>query len=279
MPFCFVLFVISEPDLGPYLAIAVAVFTDKTRVEHLNCISFHAHSLNVHEREAGERAVYALRVALQGLKQFYKGLKPPPEHIQPAQSCFPFRKYYTVDGDDTRHEFIYRRAEEDKRVFRAEVKNPEKTRIYVKFTRRYSEAAHRAAYDAGYAPELLAVNDVYGWYMVVMRDISSDYMTFWDLLDRTPRIAAMNEAKKAIGTIHAKGFVHGDVRDVNIMVHKHNSRDIKFVDWDWAGRIGEATYPHNVNNQSVARPDGAESCREIKAEHDLGMIELLKLYP
>ena len=239
----------------------------------------HAHSTNIHEREAGERAIYALRVALAALKRFYKNLRLPVVPIRPVQNFFPFRNYYTVNGDETKHGFTYKMAKEDTRVFRAELKNTAGTRIYVKFTRRYSEAAHRAAYDAGYAPELLAVNDVYGWYMVVMRDISSDYMTFWDLLDRTSRIAAMNEAKKAIGTIHAKGFVHGDVRDVNIMVHKHNSRDIKFVDWDWAGRIGEATYPHNVNSQSVARPDGAESCREIKAEHDLGMIELLQLYP
>ena len=56
------------------------------------------------------------------------------------------------------------------------------------------------------------------------------------------------------------------------MVNKYNSRDIKLIDWDWAGRIGEATYPHNVNNHSVARPEGVESCGEIKVEYDLGMV-------
>ena len=73
-----------------------------------------------------------------------------------------------------------------------------------------------------------------------------------------------------------KTLFMGDVRDVNIVVNKHDSRDIKLINWDWAGLIGEATYPHNINNQSVARPDGVESCRQV--EHDLGIVELLSPY-
>ena len=239
----------------------------------------HAHSTNIHEREAGERAIYALRVALAALKRFYKNLRLPVVPIRPVQNFFPFRNYYTVNGDETKHGFTYKMAEEDTRVFRAELKNTAGTRIYVKFTRRYSEAAHRAAYDAGYAPELLAANDVYGWYMVVTRDISWDYVLFWDLEDRQSRIEAKAQVKIAIDAIHAKGFVHGDMRDVNIMVNRHNSRDIKIIDWDWAGRIGEARYPHNVNKHSVDRPDGVDSCGEINADHDLSMVELLKPIP
>ncbi|KAK7677224.1 hypothetical protein QCA50_019818 [Cerrena zonata] len=262
---------------GPYIVVAVAVFTDKPIVEHLVCIPLHAHTTNPHERAAGERMVCALRIAVQGLQEYYRGnpFRAKKLRTNPPQSNFPFRNYYTIDGE--RYEFIYTEAVEDKRIFRACLKGSRKD-LYVKFTRGYSEEAHRAAQEAGHAPKLLAVEDVYGWLMVVMEDVSSEYRLFWDLETREERVAARELAREAIVKIHDQGFVHGDVRDVNIMVKKDDPEDVMFIDWDWAGEIGQVTYPYNVNKHSVIRPDGVERCGEILPEHDLGMVDLLKLY-
>ncbi|KAK7677212.1 hypothetical protein QCA50_019806 [Cerrena zonata] len=278
---------------GPYIVVAVAVFTDKPIVEHLVCIPLHAHTTNPHERAAGERMVCALRIAVQGLQQYYRGnpFRVEKPRTNPPQSNFPFRDYYTIG--EKQYKFIYTEALDDKCVFRARLdentdKSPENSEntqkgsegpekdLYVKFTRCYSEEAHRAAQEAGHAPKLLAVEDVYGWLMVVMEDVSSEYTTFWDLVTREERVAAREQAREAIVKIHDQGFVHGDVRDVNIMVKKDDPEDVMFIDWDWAGKIGQATYPYNVNKHSVIRPDGVERCGEILPEHDLGMVDLLK---
>ncbi|KIJ63840.1 hypothetical protein HYDPIDRAFT_67875, partial [Hydnomerulius pinastri MD-312] len=47
--------------------------------------------------------------------------------------------------------------------------------------------------------------------------------------------------------LHQKGYVHGDVRDTNIMVSRSNKAKFMLVDFDWAGKIGEVRYPMNVN--------------------------------
>ncbi len=46
---------------------------------------------------------------------------------------------------------------------------------------------------------------------------------------------------------------------------------IHFIDFDWAGRQGEAVYPMRVNNVTVRRPEG----EPILVEHDMAMVKFL----
>jgi serine/threonine protein kinase len=70
------------------------------------------------------------------------------------------------------------------------------------------------------------------------------------------------KVEKALHVLHDAGFVHGDLRDTNILMDFDSleSDDVKihFVDFDWAGRIGEAKYPSDINGITVKRPEGAE---------------------
>lgn len=61
--------------------------------------------------------------------------------------------------------------------------NPNK-HLYIKFSQRFSEDAHRAAFEPGFVLKLYAVNEVYGWFTVVMEclqalwlDPNLDYCT------------------------------------------------------------------------------------------------------
>jgi hypothetical protein len=48
------------------------------------------------------------------------------------------------------------------------------------------------------------------------------------------------------------------------------------LDFDWAGKIGEAKYPMNVYaGPDLWRPDGVHDGELIKAEHDLQMLNAL----
>jgi len=51
-----------------------------------------------------------------------------------------------------------------------------------------------------------------------------------------------------------------DVRNTNILIGLESlvsdGVNVHFVDFDWAGLIGEARYPTSVNGKTVKRPEG-----------------------
>jgi len=51
-----------------------------------------------------------------------------------------------------------------------------------------------------------------------------------------------------VQAFHNQGFVHGDLRDANIIC----AEDIMMlIDFDWAGREGKVTYPHLCLNRDL----------------------------
>lgn len=76
-----------------------------------------------------------------------------------------------------------------------------------------------------------------------------------------------------LGSFHSAGFVHGDIRDTNIMVSKSDETRFMIVDFDWAGRTQEARYPVGVNYIDIERPQEARDGNEILPDHDVVMLE------
>jgi len=130
--------------------------------------------------------------------------------------------------------------------------------------------------DLGLAPNLRAVVDLPDdWKMVVMDDISAEY----ERLPPSPDYLFGEQVQQALSRLHAEGYVHGDVRDVNIMVKKARYSEKEFqimlVDFDWAGKEGETRYPSNLNRETVRGPEGAENGNLIKYEHDWKMLRFI----
>jgi thiamine kinase-like enzyme len=78
----------------------------------------------------------------------------------------------------------------------------------------------------------------------------------------------------AVTTLHQGNFVHGDIRDVNLMVRNEwkldgGAKNIKLIDFDWAGPVGITRYPANVNYEEIKRPEGAWDGQLITKEHDI----------
>jgi serine/threonine protein kinase len=85
--------------------------------------------------------------------------------------------------------------------------------------------------------------------------------------------------KEALGKLHAEGFVHGDVRDANILVDSNSLEgDVKIhiIDWDWAGHAGEVRYPPGINRFTMERLEGAQTSQLIAKEHDLEMVDYIR---
>jgi len=53
----------------------------------------------------------------------------------------------------------------------------------------------------------------------------------------------------AISAFHNKGFVHGDLHSRNILFGSTGDVKFIFIDFDWAGKDGEAQYPESLNPQ------------------------------
>ncbi|KAH7907994.1 hypothetical protein BJ138DRAFT_1103866 [Hygrophoropsis aurantiaca] len=73
-----------------------------------------------------------------------------------------------------------------------------------------------------------------------------------------PLINAINDK---LVKMHEAGYVHGDVRDANIMVSKNDEDEACFmlINFSGAGKIGEARYRYRIPSEEddVWRPDGA----------------------
>ncbi|KAI5991102.1 hypothetical protein F5J12DRAFT_897608 [Pisolithus orientalis] len=94
----------------------------------------------------------------------------------------------------------------------------------------------------------------------------------FDLCDVDPPPLAFEQIRTHLDELHQHGYVHGDVRSMNIMVLGSDMTEFMFVDFDWAGKIGEVRYPLNVN-RDIWRPSGVFDGAPIEAKHDMAMLK------
>jgi hypothetical protein len=221
----------------------------------------------------GARHVGALKKAVRSLQEHYRHVIDTLDHpASGADPRFPHQSCYTSVDDSTTHRFKYVRAVQEKLVFFGKTDDDED--ICIKFARSYSKEAHTICATKMCAPKLKGYDHLPGdWYMIVMDDISGAYDEFNALV----RSGALHEEiKEKLVALHQAGYVHGDVRDTNMMVRKDGQSGFMLIDFDWAGRIGEARYPINVNaGPDLMRPDGAYDGELIKAEHDIEMLNIM----
>jgi RIO1 family len=210
------------------------------------------------------RLCMALRLGCAGLKRFYDGAKSLPEN---DQAMFPYPRCAKIDSVDVEFKYIecVGGREERKMVFLAK-RSDNSELIVVKFTDNYSEAVHRELADAGLAPALHDVQEVSGLQMVVMGYLEKARM--WDSRKDRGTQALKDQLELVLEVLKKNGFVHGDLRAPNILVEDDK---IFVLDFDWAGKAGEAKY-RKIPNPDLPWPEGATLGALITAEHDQYMI-------
>ena len=145
--------------------------------------------------------------------------------------------------------------------------------ICIKFVRRYGKEVHIWCAGKGIAPKLMGFEVLPGgWYMVVMEYLDQTWVSFDD--DKVKGIKGVKERfAMAIAELHEAGMVHGDIREVNVMV-KEGGEGFKLVDFDWAGIFGEVRYPRHINKVAeLGRPEDVLDGELILMKHDLSMME------
>jgi serine/threonine protein kinase len=146
--------------------------------------------------------------------------------------------------------------------------------VVVKFTEAYCPEAHELLAAKGMAPELLYCGSVDHSHdapsyqplkMIVMEYI--DGKTAVQLQNNLPEDFAV-QLSEIISVLHTGGYVFGDLRLPNIMVAK---KQVKLIDFDWAGKVGLAKYPIHLA-RNISWPTGAMALGQIEKAHDLDML-------
>jgi hypothetical protein len=252
---------------GPYFAFGGAAWIYRPNIQVLSTVlPFHFHPSDTRMQRTIARHLGALKKTIQSLEDYYKNELPRINdrgNDSPPQAHFPYIVSFMPTEGYAPQSFTYKsQPDESKLLFIGELgtnKQGKSKRICIKFTQQYCEEVHVFCASKGFAPALHGVNRLAGgWYMVVMDAIDKDYEQF-----TRKHYPAIDEIRASLITLHQAGYVHGDVRDTNVMVQKNGSDVIQLVDFDWAGKIGEVKYPVNVNRTDVVRPEGALDGRFI----------------
>ncbi|KAI0252373.1 hypothetical protein BJV78DRAFT_350633 [Lactifluus subvellereus] len=277
-------------DMGSYLGFYGAAWDGvRVRVEPLTPIF----DLSTHWRETKARhaiasSLDALIVAVRNIQAHYDAVEaeakanPVPSreydlHLQKARG-YPFMTSYNDNGQEIT--FTYdARLDNAKLIFSATLNQPNSDQCLVKFTRQYSEAAHNYLASRGSAPTLRQCVRVSAEWTAVIMDRSKYQVLYGLSLPEADQENVRRKVKSEMQMLHNEGFVHGDIRDTNLLVDLDSlaSDDVvvHFIDLDWAGRIGEARYPIGVNTKTVKRPDGVKSGELITKQHDEDMVSYL----
>ena len=198
-------------------------------------------------------------------------------HIQKAR-MFPFLKSYSDNGTET--SFTYRKQlDKDKLVFSANVNQPSSGECIIKFTWQYSEAAHGFLAILGLVPAVRKVIQISADWTAVIMDKSEYKVLYGMVLSKAEQEKVRCKVSSIIQTLHKGGFVHGDIRDTNLLIDRasltSDNVKIHLIDFDWAGFIGEARYPVEINCETLRRPEGVKGSELITEQHDHEMISYL----
>ncbi|KAF8834021.1 hypothetical protein BDN67DRAFT_915782 [Paxillus ammoniavirescens] len=266
---CFVLAV-----FGPHIVFAGGAWNLRPTVQIFSTpLAFHFHSTDMQNQTTAARHMGAFRNALESLKEYYESMQPA-NVITPTTSprlphLFPHPVSFTSLADERQIKFQYQNQPFEQNLIFFGTREDDGARICIKFVRRYSHEAHSLCASLECAPALLGFERIPGgWFMVVMDALSEDYVP---LASSSLSASAFTSIRKKLKDLHNGGFVHGDIRDTNIMVT--DKEQFMIIDFDWAGKINKVRYPPYVNREDIWRPDGAIDGELILTEHDDAMLD------
>ena len=247
--------------VGPHMFVSGAVFGERVYVDRLAPpIWLVVQPWNEVEMIRTAKTLKALKIACSALIQFLVGGHNIPQPQFPAIHEF----------GESRLEYV---KEIHSHLFKC-LLLPDNVNCVVKFTPTYSHDAHRLLANSGYAPKLLHDGIICNFHVVVMEEVENA-LTVDNYIAKNDedRIRILAECRKALDILHSNGYCHGDFRPCNILVSP--SKEIKVIDFDWAGQVDVATYPVFMNHFNITWPKGAEDGACLTKQHDEYWLEIL----
>lgn len=251
-----------------------AVYLQKVVVQHLaGPIFLSPQRLHgPHTTDYALRLFYALRKALQQLRDYYSRL--PIRDTYPRARFFPHIRSNGPSGP-MKLDYIAPLSDISKAVYLA---NMDGTKVVVKFASKYNVGAHRLLAKNDLAPELLYDGTderrYGGLVMLVMEHVEgqtlSEYLHSSHSQEQLE--AVIKSVETAVHLLHGQNLVFGDLRTPNILIGD-NGR-VRFVDFDWCGVHGQDQYPFIIGN-GIEWADGVGPLSTMDNAHDLHMLNNL----
>jgi hypothetical protein len=272
---------------GPVMGFYGAVWDgDRAKVEPLGpLLDLTTHWMEEGARDAMASYFDAFVLATENIRAHYETIAEamtiPPLQLDsriPNARKYPFLTCFDENGQEKIITYV-KRLYENKLVFSATVDRPKSGKCIVKFTSKYSKAAHDHLASRSMAPRIWkCIRISVDWTAVIM-DMSPCQVLFDLQLSKAEQDKIKRKVMSIVETLHKGGFVHGDVRDSNLLIDlaslASDDVTVHLVDFDWAGRVREARYPMGVNRKTVRRPEGVEGGELITQQHDIEMASYL----
>ncbi|KAI9460095.1 hypothetical protein F5148DRAFT_272422 [Russula earlei] len=199
-------------------------------------------------------ALHLLRCIDNDIQLFVKGEGAIPHDVNlPYISALTRR-----DNKDAKLEFriigLHHDTQDYRHLYIAKTPD-EGIEIIVKFSRRYSIELHELCAHRRHAPKILGFQELPGgWFAIAMEYISSPVFpsSSQDLE------GLCDELWKLMEDFHDRGFVHGDLREPNML---YDGERMILLDFDWGGKVGDAMYPTGLltNELTDGRAEDADS--------------------
>ncbi|PCH39285.1 hypothetical protein WOLCODRAFT_141169 [Wolfiporia cocos MD-104 SS10] len=160
-------------------------------------------------------------------------------------------------------------------------------KVAIKLVMNYGSEVHRFLAGHNLAPILYgSVAAVGAPTAYVMSLLGKEWITLFDYRSRLPSDASTFTnaitagLNKVLEVLESKDYVHGDLRDNNIMILVDAERrpvlgagqaQLRVIDFDWAGNAGEVQYPAQRNDSIEGWPGRAGGL--IEAGHDRQLVK------
>ena len=243
--------------VGPHLFISGAVYGKYVFVDRLVDPVW----LVPHQREEAMIRIARIFKALQkaiGKIQMYYDLKATV-----SQPRFPiFQSFYK---GNIQYDWVI-----EHHTFKGTLASSES--VFVTFVKQYSCEAHELMDSHGYAPKLIHYEERVGGtqYTAIIRKYIDKFTTFDGFFDGQKEYVR-EHCTKALTVMHDHGFCHGKISSQSIFIEFQNDAiQIFIVNYEWAGKKGEARYP-----LSADIPEGVQPGDLITQEQDLAQLEKL----
>lgn len=186
--------------------------------------------------------------------------------IPVGQRCLPAittLHNYKADGDlSFRIERLYPNTRTTCYLYIA-TSTKEPKEILVKLVKRYCIELHALCAEMGFAPSILGYERLAGdWYGVAMENFKDGLrITHPEVMDdaRDHGQKWEQDLRGLVDCFHQLGYVHGDLRDANILC---KGDCVKLIDFDWGGKEGQVEYPtKRLHDDQDSRLDPWETCQ------------------
>ncbi len=126
--------------------------------------------------------------------------------------------------------------------------SPSRVPVYIKFVSQYGEEVHNLLFEHGFAPDLRWCGRVCGGPMMVVMDEVTGSTTIQDSLANGELVTNADlEDVDAVLSVLGDTFVHGALHPSNVIPKskQDGSKEPYIIDFDYAGKAGEARYPYD----------------------------------